>query len=394
MAKFKHTHLGKSIALMLALILLAGSFTACGKKEEEITTTESTTQATTVPTTASPYLTGEYNPLTGELGYDTSLLKNRTVLVSVENSPQARPQWGIASADIVWEMVVEGGISRMLLMYADASRLPDKIGPTRSARHYFVELAEGFDSIFIHYGGSPQAYNAIKKQGTDDVDGMTYGDKLFPRDKTRNVSSEHRAYTTKENVIKGITDKAIRTEVEEGKEKPFRFSPTPATLPDGTCTAVKVPFSNDYTYNYTYDEATKLYMSALGDKPFMDDNGTQQSFTNIIICYVDVTPIPNDNKGRVTFDLSDGEGVFISNGTYQNITWEKGGYTDIMKFYVDDGTATEEETEKTTAEKTTAESTTETTSATTTNKTEIALNVGRTYIALVPSKNQSKTEIK
>ena len=72
MTKFKHSTIGKSIALMLALILLAGSFTACGKKEE-VTTTESTTQATKVPTTASPYLTGEYNPLTGELAYDTSL---------------------------------------------------------------------------------------------------------------------------------------------------------------------------------------------------------------------------------------------------------------------------------------------------------------------------------
>ena len=49
----------------------------------------------------------------------------------------------------------------MLCMFADASRLPDKIGPTRSARHYFVEIAEGFDSIFVHFGGSPQGYNAL-----------------------------------------------------------------------------------------------------------------------------------------------------------------------------------------------------------------------------------------
>lgn len=387
MFKLKHSHVGRASALILAVILLTSSFVACGK-EEEPTPTETTTKATTIPTTQSPYDKGEYNPLTGELNYNTALLKNRSVLVSVENSPQARPQWGIASADIVWEMVVEGGISRMLLMFSDASRLPDKIGPTRSARHYFVELAEGFDSIFIHYGGSPQAYSAISKQGTNDIDGMNYGNRIFPRDTSRNVSSEHRAYTTKEKIAEALKEKDFRTEVEEGKEKPFRFSPTLYALPDGACTELTVPFSNSYTYNLTYDADKKVYLSALGDKPFMDDNGTQQSFTNIIVCYVDVSGIPGDSKGRVTFDLSEGEGVFVSNGTYQNITWEKGDYTDMMKFYVDKGETTEEATEKTTAD-TTSDSTTKST-----EKEEIALNVGRTYIALVPSSNQSKTVVK
>lgn len=368
MTKLKKSLTLRCTALLLALVMLTGAFTGC-KKEEEPETTVPSTEATTVPTTVSPYATGEFNPLTGELNYDTSLLKSRTVMVSVENSPQARPQWGIASADIVWEMVVEGGITRMLLMFADASRLPDKIGPTRSARHYFVELAEGFDSIFVHFGGSPQAYSAIRKQGTDDIDGMTLGN-TFSRDTSRNVTSEHRAYTTKDKVVAAIAKKEFRTEVEEGKEKPFSFSPSTYTLPDGTCTELTVPFSNSYTYKYTYDAENKVYLSSLGGKAFMDDNGTQQSFTNIIVCYVDVANISGDSKGRVTFDLSDGEGVFISNGSYQNITWEKGGYTDIMKFYVADDSSEEAD------------------------KKEIALNVGRTYIALVPYSNQSKTILK
>ncbi len=377
MFKLKRSYVGKAFALILAVVLLTSSFVACGK--EEPAPVESTTEATTIPTTQSPYDRGEFNPLTGELNYDTTLLKNRSVLVSVENSPQARPQWGIASADIVWEMVVEGGITRMLLMFADASRLPDKIGPTRSARHYFVELAEGFDSIFIHYGGSPQAYSAISKQGTNDIDGMNYGNRIFPRDTSRNVSSEHRAYTTKDKIAEALTEKGFRTEIEEGKQNPFKFSPKLYALPDGACTELTVPFSNSYTYKLTYDADKKVYLSSLGEKPFMDDNGTQQNFTNVIVCYVDVSGIPGDSKGRVTFDLSEGEGVFVSNGTYQNITWEKGDYTDMMKFYVDKGDSAEDTTADTTEN---------------TAKEEIALNVGRTYIALVPSSNQSKTVVK
>ena len=378
MLKFKRSYLSKTFALMLAIVLLTGSFAACGKEAPE--PVESTTITTTAPTTQSPYDKGEYNPLTGELNYDTALLKNRSVLVSVENSPQARPQWGIASADIVWEMVVEGGITRMLLMYADASRLPDKVGPTRSARHYFVELAEGFDSIFIHYGGSPQAYSAIKKQGTNDIDGMNYGNRIFPRDTSRNVSSEHRAYTTKDKIAEALAEKNFRTEIEEGKQNPFKFSPKLYALPDGACTELTVPFSNSYTYQLSYDAEKKVYLSSLGGKPFMDDNGTQQSFTNVIVCSVDVSAISGDSKGRVTFDLSEGNGVLVSNGTYQNITWEKGDYTDMMKFYVDNGESTESTTADTTTESTTKE--------------EIKLNVGRTYIALVPSSNQSKAVIK
>ncbi len=368
MTRQKKSFTLRCTALLLALIMIVGSFAGC-KSSEEPESTAPSTEATTVPTTVSPYTTGEFNPLTGELNYDKALLKNRTVMVSVENSPQARPQWGISSADIVWEMVVEGGITRMLLMFADASRLPDKIGPTRSARHYFVELAEGFDSIFVHFGGSPQAYSAIRKQGTDDIDGMYLGN-TFSRDTARKVSSEHRAYTTKDKVVDAIANKKYRTEVEEGKEKPFSFSPTAYTLPDGVCTELTVPFSNSYTYKYTYDTEKKVYLSSLGGKAFMDDNGTQQNFTNIIVCYVDVGSISGDSKGRVTFDLSDGKGVFISNGSYQNITWEKGGYTDIMKFYVADDSSDDAD------------------------KKEIALNVGRTYIALVPSSRQSLTEIK
>ncbi len=356
MAKFKKSKLTKSLSLTVALILIISSFAGCGKKTEDDTTT--TAPSTTQETTAAPVI-AKVNPLTGEADYPEKLLGNRSVFVSVENHPEARPQWGIASADIVWEMLAEGGITRMMCMFADASRLPDKIGPTRSARHYFVELAEGYDSILVHFGGSTYGYDSLKQQGTDHIDGMS--DNYFSRDKSRNVASEHTAYTTKDNIVKAIENKDFRTEAEEGKKNPFKFNETAKTLSGGTCTNVSVPFSSSFTYNYSYDEENKVYLSSLNGTSFKDDNGTQQSFTNIIIVYSTVTPL-NDGAGRVTYDLSEGKGVYISNGTYENITWEKGGYTDIMKFYGADGN-------------------------------ELSLNVGRSYIALVPLKNQSQTVI-
>lgn len=355
MAKLKKSKLTKILSLTVALILLMSCFTGCGKEPEEETTTQAptTTEATTVaPTPAN------INPLTGEADYPEELIGNRSVLVSVENHPQARPQWGIASADIVWELLAEGGITRMLCMFSDASRLPDKIGPTRSTRHYFVEIAEGFDSIFVHFGGSTQGYNALDNYGTDHIDGMS--DSGFSRDRSRNVDSEHTAYTTKDAVINNIQKKDFRTTAEEGKDKPFKFNTTAVALDGGACTAVSVPFSSSYTYKYTYDAEKKVYLSSLNGNAFKDDNGTQQSFTNIIIVYSSTSVI--DSYGRISYDLSSGKGVYISNGTYENITWEKGGYTDIMKFYDADGN-------------------------------ELSLNPGRSYIALVPTKNQGQTVI-
>lgn len=359
MTTLKKSKLTKILSLALTLIIVVGAFTGCGGKKEEETTTVPTTQAPP-PTTASPYLSGNINPLTGEVDYDKALLKNRPVFVSVENHKDARPQWGITSADIVWEMEAEGGITRMLLMYADASRLPDQIGPTRSARHYFVELVEGFDAIFVHFGGSPQAYSAIRNHDVDHIDGMT-DSSAFSRDTTRNVSSEHRAYTTKEKVENAIESKGLRTEIEKDYKKPFKFNTEAKKLPDGNCSEMVVDFSSYATYTYTYNAEDNLYYSSLNGNAFNDSDGNQQNFTNLIICYVDKSSL-GDSKGRITLDLSEGHGVYVSNGTYQNIKWKKGDYSDMMKFYDNDGN-------------------------------ELSLNAGRSYIGLVASTKESSCTI-
>lgn len=354
MANFKKSHLAKVLSLTLALIFILGSFAGCGGEKEP----ETTEPATKVETTKAEKVIR--NPLTGEAGYDAKLLKNRSVLVSVENHPDARPQWGLTSSDIVWEMVAEGGITRMLLMYADASRLPDKLGPTRSARHYFVDIAEGFDSIFVHFGYSPYAKSQISNHGVDNVNGLVDGSHFF-RDRSRGVASEHTAYTTKEAIEKAIADKGYRTTAEEEYQTPFKFSSKARTLADGKCTEFKVSFSSGYTYTYTYDAEEKVYLSSLNGNKFVDSDGTQQNFENIIVCYTTISSM-NDSKNRVTFDLSEGHGTYVSNGSYESITWKKGDSDDMMKFYDADGN-------------------------------ELKLNIGRTYIALVGKDMESKTVI-
>ena len=356
MANFKKTRLMKTLSLISALTLIVTAFTGCGGKEEEPTTTEPTTVITTEPPVVYR------NPLTGEAGYNEELIGNRPVMVVVENHPQSRPQWGLTSSDIVFEMVAEGGITRMILMYADASRLPDKIGPVRSTRHYFLDLAEGYDAIFTHFGQSTYAKQQLQSHDIDNINGYVDGS-YFSRDKSRNVDSEHTAYTTKEWVTKAIADKEYRTTLKDNYTDAFQFNiDGNEVLKDGSCVTATVSFSSSYTYTLDYDKQENVYYSSLNGNPFMDSNGTQQNFENIVILYTNISAIAGDTKNRVDFDLSEGEGRYISNGSYEDISWKKGDSTDMLKLYDSEGE-------------------------------ELKLNTGRTYIAICDDSREANNTI-
>ena len=356
MRKLKNSKFAKLLSLTLALIFILGAFSGCGgEKEDETTTT--TTEAPS--TTQAPKDTAIRNPLTGEEGYNKNLLKNRPVFMVVENHPDARPQWGLTSSDIVWEMVAEGGITRMLLMYADASRIPEKVGPIRSARHYFVDLAEGFDGIFVHFGFSPMAKSQIANHAVNNINGLY--DNYFYRDSSRGVASEHTSYTTGEAIKNAIANKEYRTEIEKDYKEPFKFNSKIKTL-SAPCNELAVSYSSGYTYTYTYDQESNVYLSTLNGNKFVDSEGTQQNFENIILCYTEISSL-NDSKGRVDFALSEGKGIYVSNGSYTDITWKKGNSADMLKFYDKNGD-------------------------------ELSLNVGRTYIGILDNDRESLNTIK
>jgi len=250
----------------------------------------------------------------------------------------------------------------MILMYADASLLPDKIGPVRSARHYFLDLAEGYDAIFTHFGQSTYAKTQLANHDIDNINGYVDGS-YFSRDRSRNVDSEHTAYTTKDNIIKAIEDKEYRTTLKEGYDNAFQFNiDGNEVLADGSCVSATVSFSSSYTYTLNYDKQENVYYSSLNGNPFVSSDGTQQNFQNIVILYTDISAISGDAKNRVDFDLSKGSGTYISNGSYCEIKWEKGDSTDMLKLYDSEGE-------------------------------ELKLNVGRTYIAICDDSRESKNTI-
>ena len=357
----KKKMLRNTILCSAAALLLVASLTACGNQDD----TSSVVSEESAPSSVAEVKYENINPLTGENNLATSAKGQRPIAFMFNNNPNARPHWGLCSADVVIEGLVEGGSTRMMWLFSDVSNVP-KIGSLRSMRHDFVEIADGFDAVLVHWGGSPQAYTSVSTNGVDELDGLSYEGSYFFRDNTRNVAIEHTGYTTGENILTLMEQKEIETKANSQYASPFTFGKPneKRTLTDGTCKQVDVFFSTaGYNHTFTYDESDGLYYNSIEGTPMKDDNGQQMAVTNVIGLYMNVSTIAGDGSGRVDMDLSGGEGFYISNGTYETITWKKGNTpSNPLKLYDKNGN-------------------------------ELVLNAGKSWIGLLPENYSENTVI-
>lgn len=344
------------ITALIAGIFLFGKF----KNDPADETTASTAQPTTQPPATQAEAVKLKNPLTGVAGLGDTAAGQRPIAVVVENAPPARPQWGLCSPDIVIEGVVEGGITRMLWLYADVNTIP-KVGPLRSARHDFVEMAEGLNAVFVHWGWSYVAEDAIISRKIDHINGLN--GVYFFRDNSRNVDSEHRGYTNGESIATALKDKNINTQVGETYAAPFKFVKENAVRTPGgsACEKVSFAFSSSYKHDFRYNTADKIYYNYMNDDPMLEDGGRQMAVTNVILLYCPVASY--DNTILMEMDLTGGSGLYVSNGASETITWKKGNTpTAPLKLYAADGT-------------------------------ELQLNPGKSYIGFVPAAQSGSTVI-
>ena len=317
-----HPIMKKYISLILAVILVLTLF-GCSKPEEETTT--ATTTTTTTETTTSRFVT-DGNPLTGQKKFAKSAKGKRPVAIVVENAEPARPQWGIETPDIIVEGEVEGGISRMLWIYADYKSVPEKVGPLRSARPSYVRFSTLFDAIFIHWGGSHSkagyegGYSTIKRLKVDDIDGIN-GGSLFGRDQTRGTSLEHRGILYGNNISDTIKNKGFRVKQKKDKTS-FTFNVKNKKVGKDAANNVGVTFSSrTNTRTFTYNSKDLKYHT--------NDWQTDVKFKNLIVLQDSSTYITTPYKGGSTtylnYDYKGGEGYLISMGSYTKIKWDVAG---------------------------------------------------------------------
>ena len=332
-------------------------------QQEEITASPTATP-TLAPTTPPvdqnhdgkmrSYLSGEWVPV--EVG------TNRPYAYQFNNFKTVSNQWGISQADIIYECIVEGGITRLLGIGENYSG--DRIGSTRSARHYFVSIADEYNAIYIHYGGTKYARAKISELGVDELDGNSgIGTTVFYRDKS--IKAPHNAFATLKGIQKGIEKKGFETKYSDGYQPHFSFYEEDTELSSGSpVNKITLDFSSYITPYFEYNATDKLFYRFQFGAPHKDSNtGKQLAFKNIIIQFVKEWNI--DKNGYQTMDLanSSGKGCYITNGKMVPITWKKNEAKSFMRYYNEAGE-------------------------------ELTINPGKTYITLFPNNRTEDITIK
>lgn len=249
--------------------------------------------------------------------------KSRPFAVMINNAPAARPlQSGLQDAYIIYEIIVEGGLTRYLALFLDQTT--SRIGSVRSARHYFLDYALENDAIYVHHGQSPQAQSDFSKLGIDRI--VADNTKTGWRDKTLNVASEHTLFTSIEKLTNGIKNK--RT--ERKNDLLLNYSAEDIDLSKITnsqvANNVSVKYSESVTSTYEYDAENQVYKRSVNGKAHKDYVTKEQyTFKNIIAYSVENYNI-NDGSGKGRQEIENigsGSGYYISNGYATKITWSK-----------------------------------------------------------------------
>ena len=358
----------KKRALLLGMMLtLAVTSVGCGKKEADANITEPIYEESSEEAVVGDVVDNEEeedlpdgkvrNELTGEL-IDESLANQRPIAVMVDNESIALPHYGLTQADVVYEMMnstENGRITRFMALVKDWETL-EQFGSIRSARVTNCILAAEWNAVLCHDGGPFYIDEYIALPSVDDFNGGF----------SRVNNGKSREYT--EYIVSGDLDKKFAStgaSKEYNKyytENHFKFAKEDTDIADGTsAVTVDIPFPHNGSY-LTYDESEKVYKYFEYKKEHVDpQNGNAQlSFKNVIL---QCTPFELHSWGDGVYDPNGymyykiennkGTGNYITNGKAEEITWSKGGLTDNTKYYDASGN-------------------------------EIKINIGKTYIALVP----------
>lgn len=322
----------KKLVVFLIIVSLAVALVGCNKEKEFITEEPKTpveenseeAEEAVVETAKNENLA--VNPLTGLL-IDKEAATRRPVAVMINNIKFAIPQSGIGQADVIYETLAEGNITRLLAVFQDFNA--EKIGPMRSARHYYLNFAFDHDAIYVHYGQSPQADTAIRELKPSNINGLSYLDKILawrdPERLKKKGMYEHSLYTNAERIMKAWDTVKHAKELKDDWRPMLTFAEAEWTPRGEMANSVLLPFAKDLVNEFHFDTDSKLYKRVQFNKPHIDELTNEQLTTkNIIVQYTKITHIPNDKEGRRDMELvGEGKGVYISNGYAIPINWSK-----------------------------------------------------------------------
>ena len=368
----------KKRSLIIGLLFMYSvAVTACGNEKQPVSVnTETADTQTDIQTeteeaedvSVSDEIVDEEIPvgkvvsdLTGEF-IDEDIANQRPVAVMVDNEKKALPHYGLTKADIIYEMVnstANGRVTRLMALVKDWGAI-EQLGNVRSARATNCMLAMEWNAILCHDGGPFYINDYTSMASLDNLNG---GFSRIPNGKSR----EFTEYISKGEIEKRLTANKIATEYNKHYEGTHFTFANEVELAAGTAAnKVELPFPHNSS-ELEYSEEDRVYYYSEYGQPHLDpgNDDAQLCFKNVIIQEADMyTHSVKDAKGKVNYDQngymfyqlknSSGKGYYLVNGKMEEITWEKGGLTSPTRYFDANGK-------------------------------ELVLNVGKTYIALVPS---------
>jgi hypothetical protein len=254
-------------------------------------------------------------PLTGE-GTNEEV-NHRPIAVMVNNDPKARPQSGLHKADVIYEVLAEGAITRFVAIYQ--SEMPEIIGSVRSARDYYIELSKGYDAFYAAHGYSPEAHAMLKAGVIDHINGIPYDGTLFERVSFR--KAPHNSYITYENLVKGAKLKGYNLE-KEVQPLPFQSEAHFKAINGELAEDVEIDYLGRYNVSYQYNQDTSTYYRFNDEEQTIDrESETPVELKNVFIIEADHRII--DNAGRREVNLtSGGNALLLQNGVVQQVEWQ------------------------------------------------------------------------
>ncbi len=368
--------LAVSMVLFASCSMISGIFDGTQGDELGADNTGDNDQSTAPPVeeVEPPYepnvLTGEKED--GEYPQTTRFAAYMVNNISNNSTQNARPQWGIGSADILVEILVEGGITRFMALFSDYTETP-QIGPIRSARDQFFQLIMPFQALYVHEGesGVQEQFRILYEYSELDINLGSYGLLRDAERRATNVALEHTAYTDYEQIQKIIDeDSRSMDRIYQSTifsfvhyDEPERQLTGDANGSNSAAVKVDIHHSDDYRTYFEYDEASGKYLMSQYSNRLDDIHETidantneQLQFENVIVLFTEIQLAPgHEASGLQHVDYAFGSvGYYFSNGQAEEVRWVKGGPEQVLRIQDKFG-----------------------------NGTDIQLNPGKTYLSIV-----------
>ena len=329
------------VLLIAIIIIIISIAVSCSSKKdvnrddsvfvENIIETEAETQ--TQKLAVDPHLNQSRSKLTG-LWVPSATVNNSPVAVMYSNVFDAMPQSSIGSADIVFESLVEGGITRLCAVFENCTTL-EKIGPVRSCRTYYLLFAKEFEATYVHFGYSDYAEEFLQMKIMHSLDGMVYCNFYRTTDRV----APHNAYTSWSGIMGSVASKGYPTVYPDNYQQPLTFNndeKKDLTISNGqTC----LEFYPGYVYNkpyFIYNEKDKQYYRYQFDGSQIDaETGQQLKYKNILVKYVTGEYWPNGTPNYIV--TGTGKGLYITDGKAVAVTWKNSSEYGSTKYYDEEG---------------------------------------------------------